>query len=93
MRLVKMALVPNSLGPGHVDSSVKRVVVSTKTLFPKYIYIVRYLKEGEGVLTSASHIDLGQPHDRALDRDGLGLDRATSKKVPSGKRGHLTAPS
>ena len=44
LRLVKMALVPNSLGPGHVDSSVKRVVVSTKTLFPKYIYIVRYLK-------------------------------------------------
>ena len=42
--LFKMVIVPNSLGPGHVDSSEKRGVVGKKNEDPIYRYLIRYLK-------------------------------------------------
>ena len=44
LRLVKIVIVPSSLGPGHVDSSVKRAVVSKKSAFPICLYSIRYRK-------------------------------------------------
>ena len=71
LRLFKIVLVPNSLGPGHVDSSEKRGVISKKSEDPIYRYSIRYRKALQVQLYSDNVYCLPGGSARVAERGGV----------------------